>query len=208
MWWPRAEAKRLQTVTFWFLWLFTWDDEIDQSTSALFINIDDANKFREESFHYVRYCLGVSNKDTHKFRFDVNPPTNKIIHSLDVIGAELQEVYNQGRFSITIPQVVFVRNTDTIPADQILCFVQEIDYYMDCQQREQARKLTGKVPTVAEYWETRMGTSAVTSMLALNEYQPHHPSLLNVSLLYYPVANGSWILPTDMPMEMTLLDRS
>jgi len=67
-------------------------------------------------------------------------------------------------------KVVFVRNVNTISPEQILCFVQEIDYYMDCQQREQARKLTGKVPTVAEYWETRMGTSAVTSMLALNEY--------------------------------------
>jgi hypothetical protein len=104
MWWPRAEATRLQTVTFWFLWLFTWDDEIDQSTSALFINLDDANKFREESFHYVRYCLGVPNEDTHKFQFDDNPPKNKIIHSLDVIGAELREVYNKGGFSITIPQ--------------------------------------------------------------------------------------------------------
>jgi hypothetical protein len=104
MWWPRAEAKRLQTVTFWFLWLFTWDDEIDQSTSALFINLDDANKFREESFHYVRYCMGVPNEDTHKFQFDDHPPKNKIIRSLDVICAELREVYNKGGFSITIPQ--------------------------------------------------------------------------------------------------------
>lgn len=50
-----------------------------------------------------------------------------------------------------------------------MTFVNEIDYYMGCQQREQRRKLTGRLPIVAEYLETRMGTSAVTSMLALNE---------------------------------------
>ena len=59
-----------------------------------------------------------------------------------------------------------------------MSFVNEIDYYMDCQQREQGRKLTGKIPTVAEYWETRLGTSAVTSMLALNEYERLHMTFL------------------------------
>jgi hypothetical protein len=50
-----------------------------------------------------------------------------------------------------------------------MVFVDEIYYYMDCQQREQGRKLTGVIPTPEQYWETRLGTSAVTSMLALNE---------------------------------------
>ena len=104
MWWPRAEAKRLQTVTFWFLWLFTWDDEIDQSTSELFINLENANKSRQESFHYARYSLGVPIEETHKFQFDVTPPTNKLIRSLDVIGADLQKVYNKGKFWVTVPR--------------------------------------------------------------------------------------------------------
>ena len=89
-------AKRLQTFTFWFLWLSTWDDEIDQSTSELFNSLENANKFREESFHYVRYCTGVPTEETYKFRFDINPPTHKLIRSLDVIGANLQEVYTKG----------------------------------------------------------------------------------------------------------------
>lgn len=96
LWWPRADGKRLKTVTFWFLWLFTWDDEIDQSTSDLFINLDNANAFRRESLHYARYSLGVPNEETDEYRFDVNPPKNKLIRSLDVIGAELREVYDKG----------------------------------------------------------------------------------------------------------------
>ncbi|KAK5999322.1 hypothetical protein QM012_005597 [Aureobasidium pullulans] len=149
MWWPRASAERLKTCTFWFLWLFTWDDEIDQSTSELFINIDNANAFREESYHFVRHVLGVGNEATAKWGFDQNPPHRPLICSLDVIGAELSKVYDK---------------------DQIMCFVDEIYYYMDCQQREQRRKLTGVIPTPEQYWETRLGTSAVTSMLALNEF--------------------------------------
>ncbi|KOC13990.1 cyclase [Aspergillus flavus AF70] len=149
MWWPRATADRLQTCTFWFLWLFTWDDEIDQSTSDLFIHIHKANDFRKESLEYVKFCLGVGDDETAKWDFQNNPPNRPLIRSLDVIGAHLQKVYNH---------------------DQIMTFVNEIDYYMGCQQREQKRKLTRRLPIVAEYLETRMGTSAVTSMLALNEF--------------------------------------
>lgn len=172
MWWPRATAKRLQTCTFWFLWLFTWNDEIDQSTSELFSNLENANKFREESFHYVWYCTGMPTE--YNFRFDSNPPTHKLIRSLDVIGANLQEVYTKGRSLTRVPQPLLLRNANTTSPDQIMSFVNEIDYYMDCQQREQGRKLTGKIPTNSEYWETRLGTSAVTSMLALNEYERLH----------------------------------
>ncbi|KAB8206260.1 isoprenoid synthase domain-containing protein [Aspergillus parasiticus] len=128
MWWPRAAANRLQTCTFWFLWLFTWDDEVDQSTSDLFIHINKANDFRKESLEYVGFS-----------------PNRPLIRSLDVIGVHLQQVYNHY---------------------QIMTFVNEIDYYMSCQQREQKRKLTGRLPIVAEYQETRMGTSAVTLIFA------------------------------------------
>ena len=186
--WPRASFERMQTCTFWFLWLFTWDDEIDQATSELSGNFERANKFREESFHYLRYYTGVPTTDTYKFRFDINPPTNRLIRSLDVIGANLQEVYNKGIFFNYNPYTLILHDANTISPDQIMCFVNEIGYYMDCQKREQNLKLTGKVPTVAEYWETRLGTSAVTCMLALYEYE--RPDL-NVSLFCYLVADGS-----------------
>lgn len=82
MWWPCANYERLETCAFWFLWLFTWDDEIDQSSSELFINLDNADKFRKESFHFCRYSLGVPNQETDKWRFDMHPPTHKLIRSL------------------------------------------------------------------------------------------------------------------------------
>lgn len=99
MWWPRAAPDRLKTCTFWFLWLFTWDDEIDQSTSDLFLNIQNANQFRKESLEYVKFCLGVGDEETAKWDFQNSPPQRKLIRSLDVIGEELRKVYNYGASS-------------------------------------------------------------------------------------------------------------
>lgn len=105
MWWPRATADRLQTCTFWFLWLFTWDDEIDQSTSDLFIHIHKANDFRKESLEYVKFCLGVGDDETAKWDFQNNPPNRPLIRSLDVIGAHLQKVYNHGTYQCLVMQL-------------------------------------------------------------------------------------------------------
>lgn len=96
MWWPRAAADRLKTCTFWFLWLFTWDDEIDQSTSDLFIHISNANNFRKESLEYVKFTLGMGDDETAKWDFENNSQNRKLIRSLDVIRAELKKVYNYG----------------------------------------------------------------------------------------------------------------
>ncbi|KAB8220792.1 isoprenoid synthase domain-containing protein [Aspergillus novoparasiticus] len=114
-------------------------------TSDLFIHINKANDFRKESLEYVKFCLGVGDDETAKWDFQNKAPNRPLIRSLDVIGAHLQQVYNH---------------------DQIMTFANETDYYMGCQQREQKRKLTGRLPIVAEYLETRIGTSAVTSIFA------------------------------------------
>jgi hypothetical protein len=74
--------------------------------------------------------------------------------------------------------------------DQIMCFVDEIEHYMECQQREQARKLTGKIPTVAQYWDTRLGTSAVPTMLALMEYA--HDSNIPRWIMTHPKMRDLW----------------
>ncbi|KAI0185341.1 isoprenoid synthase domain-containing protein [Xylaria flabelliformis] len=149
LWWPRATPKRLETCTFWLLWLFTWDDEIDRSISDLFLSLPDADRFRDETYHFVRYCLGVPTEETDKWMFESNPPTRVLIRSFDVVAEGLKQVYNQ---------------------DQVMAFVDAMGHYMQCQQREQHCKLIGELPTPEKYWETRLGTSAVLVMLALNEY--------------------------------------
>ncbi|KAI8946133.1 terpenoid synthase [Xylaria longipes] len=149
LWWPRATLERLEICTFWFLWLFTWDDEIDRSTSNLFLSLPDANKFRDESYHFLRYCLGVPTEETVKWMFDKDPPTRLLIRSFDVMAEKVRQAYNR---------------------DQVMVFVDAMGHYMGCQQHEQHCKLMGKLPIPEQYWDTRLGTSAVLVTLALNEY--------------------------------------
>ncbi|KAG9679110.1 hypothetical protein KCU99_g8645, partial [Aureobasidium melanogenum] len=163
MWWPRASTERLKSCTFFLLWLFTWDDDAE-----LFVDIDKANACREECYHFLRYALGVGNGETAGYNFDQTPPQRPIIRSVEIIGSDLSKVYDK---------------------DQIMCFVEEIYYYMESQQREQRRKLTSIIPTPEQYWETRLGTSAATSTLALNEFADNqslprwvmkHPRMIDI----------------------------
>lgn len=50
-----------------------------------------------------------------------------------------------------------------------MAIVDAMGHYMGCQQSEQRHKLMGKLPIPEQYWETRLGTSAVLTMIALNE---------------------------------------
>lgn len=147
MWWPLASYERLKTCTFWTVFLFTIDDDVDQSTAKLSKNLEAANRVRNQLYHFIRYILGVPDKETLEWKFDENPPC-PLIQSLEPIGASLLSFYNQ---------------------DQILIFVNEVLYFVNSQQQEQARRLGGIIPSVEEFWETRLGSSAVTTALALNE---------------------------------------
>jgi hypothetical protein len=79
------------------LWIFTWDDEIDMSTSDLFSDLDRANKFREETYHFVRYTLGMGDSETSQWNFAENKPKGLLIRSFDVIGAGLRRECSNGK---------------------------------------------------------------------------------------------------------------
>lgn len=53
--------------------------------------------------------------------------------------------------------------------DQILRFVEGIEHYMRGQTHEQAFKLTNTMPSLEQYYDIRLGSSAVAATLTLNE---------------------------------------
>ncbi|KAI1108736.1 terpenoid synthase [Nemania sp. NC0429] len=148
-WWPHVPLERLETCAGWVLWLFTWDDEIDQSTSDLYFSLSDSNNFRDESYHFIRYCLGVPTEETDKWEFEKNTPTRPIIHCVEELGEKLKQAYNR---------------------DQLMVFIDALGYYMSGQQEEQVLKLKGVVPTPEQYLQNRLGAGGVDFCLALNEY--------------------------------------
>jgi Terpene synthase family 2, C-terminal metal binding len=57
-------------------------------------------------------------------------------------------------------------------SDQIDCFWRELKFYVEMTHVEQVYQLSEKLPSVEEYQQRRMGSSAVGPCLALTEYAP------------------------------------
>ena len=60
-WWPQADLERASIAAFLIIWLFLWDDEIDDAAGSLTNNFEDSQSFRDETTRYVEQCLGLKN---------------------------------------------------------------------------------------------------------------------------------------------------
>jgi hypothetical protein len=54
--------------------------------------------------------------------------------------------------------------------DQINSFLHELEYFVAMTDVEQIHRLSDKLPTIEEYQQRRMGSSAVGVWIALTEY--------------------------------------
>jgi hypothetical protein len=61
-----------------------------------------------------------------------------------------------------------------VGAGQRRVFFEEVRRFVEMTQREQEIRLSGRIPSVGEYWEYRMGTSAVGTLMGLIEYVAGH----------------------------------
>ncbi|KAF2501934.1 terpenoid synthase, partial [Lophium mytilinum] len=140
-WWPCAPFPQLRIVTYLVVWLFIWDDEIDLSDGTMWNAFSAAQLYRDQTLSYVRYTLGI----------DATRPlvTNHIILMFAPIGEAVRE-----RYSLA----------------QRMMFYNEIRYFMEMSEREQRLRLAGPIPNLEEFWRYRLGSSAVTVCLALNEF--------------------------------------
>lgn len=143
LWWPDAPFEQLQILACLVIWLFTWDDEIDEPTGQYSEDFDGAQTYRERTLRFVGTCLGL---------LSVEPdlrPQNQIVQSFDVIGSALRVFYD---------------------VNQCQRFYDEIARFMVASEVEQRARLRGEIPTLGEYWKFRLGTSAVYIGSAVGEY--------------------------------------
>lgn len=143
LWWPHVRFEKLKTLTYLVIWLFTWDDEIDEPTGAYASDFDGAQTYREHTLRFVGKCLGVATVETEL------RPLNRIIQSFDIIGASLRSSYD---------------------FEQRQRFYDTISHFMEASEAEQRFRLEGQVPTLEQYWEFRLGTSAVYISSAAAEF--------------------------------------
>ncbi|KAI1337117.1 isoprenoid synthase domain-containing protein [Xylariaceae sp. FL0016] len=143
LWWPDASLEKLQILAYLVIWLFTWDDEIDEPTGSYSEDFDGAQTYREHTLRFVGSSLGLRavEADFH--------PLNPIVQSFDVIGSALRSAYD---------------------VDQRRRFYDEIARFMLASEEEQKGRLRGQIPTLEGYWQFRLGTSAVYIGTAAGEY--------------------------------------
>ena len=89
-WWPRAPYSRLRILTFLAIWIFTWDDELDEEDGELWDAGEEADLFRADTKDYVLCCLGLAD-----FNIGVEP-RSPIIRNFEIIGTAIQKVYTRG----------------------------------------------------------------------------------------------------------------
>jgi hypothetical protein len=125
------------------VWLFTCDDEIDLNDGTMWDEFGAAQIYREDTLAYVRYALDIG---AEKHSPEVNNP---IILNFAPIGAALRRTYT-------------VERRERV--------YEEMKFFMDMSEQEQRLRLSGIIPSISEFWRYRLGSSAVTVYLALNEF--------------------------------------
>lgn len=154
-WWPDAGEKQLFTLTAWGVWLFTWDDEVHDSSGTYSENLAVVGQFRYQTMQYIRYGPGLEYEMEEL-------PKNRIILSFSDIGEEVRKAYTKGYLPYLchheLPigtEIEACQINASLKPDRILLFVQEMENFLRCSQREQEIKLSGQIPTLSEYWEIK-----------------------------------------------------
>lgn len=89
-WWPKARYEELRVMLYLTIWLFTWDDEIDEPTGSYSEEMEAADRYRTQTIAFVLDCLGYGVSAV------LAKPTNRIIESFREIGHPLAGAYTPG----------------------------------------------------------------------------------------------------------------
>ncbi|KAH7389368.1 isoprenoid synthase domain-containing protein [Phaeosphaeria sp. MPI-PUGE-AT-0046c] len=141
-----AKHDELTVLLYFAIWLFNWDDEIDEPTGSYADDLDGAERYRSQTIDFVLKSLGLQDQVSSTSFYRAQ---NKIIASFKDIGEPLARAYS---------------------VEQRHRFMGELYRFMSHTKHEQDFRLRSEMPTIEEYWSFRMGTSAVGIVVAAQEY--------------------------------------
>ncbi|KAF3804594.1 hypothetical protein GCG54_00012081 [Colletotrichum gloeosporioides] len=183
-WWPGATLADGDILSCLALWLFIWDDEVDAEVGDLASDFQAAQTFRKETIEYVRHCLGLDEGDC----VTREPPESRIIAFFKVIGDASCQAYGLGMYFTGHYDLIHDSNKRYLEHRELL--FRELEFFMKTSKVEQKRRLSPDLPSLEEYVETRMGTSAVNVTSFFNEYAYRVP--LPIKMLADPYMKVIW----------------
>ena len=88
-------------MTFLSIWLFLWDDEIDEATGSLNMDFEAAQVFRQETIDFIEYTLDLGTQEVPPI------PPNAIINSFRPVSDALCVAYTVGEIAscVRIPEM-------------------------------------------------------------------------------------------------------
>ncbi|KAK0514934.1 hypothetical protein JMJ35_002313 [Cladonia borealis] len=143
MWWPNAKFDNVVVAMFLIIWIFTWDDDLDEKGGSVYDNFEAAETRRKETLEYLRCCLGSKKPESY------TKPTSPLILSFKPIGDSLRKGFT---------------------TDQCQRLLKNLEAYIEGSRIEQDLRMKATIPTIDKFWNYRLQTSAVyatTSVLEL-----------------------------------------
>ncbi|KAF7355592.1 Terpene cyclase [Mycena sanguinolenta] len=145
-WFPNATFDALRLNAWFVAFLYVWDDEFDSPHfSDLGQDPDASEKLRLDTIEHIKKYLGDKRPQTGIKAEDVH----MIIASFNPVGEAAGFRMNRGQRKV---------------------FMDECIRYVLASGDEQRSELSGRAPTIEQYMHIRMGTSAVSAIVALIEY--------------------------------------
>jgi hypothetical protein len=89
-WWPKANYEELSILLCFSIWLFVWDDEIDEPTGLYSEDLDGAKQYRMRTIDFALKCLDLPG---HSRGAEFVASRDKIISSFRDVGEPLAKVY-------------------------------------------------------------------------------------------------------------------
>jgi len=136
---PDAPFETLETVAFYSVWLFLWDDAIDGADLSEGGLV--AEEYCQQSVAFVRHSLGLHDPGAGV----PNAPT-KVCESFAEVGRRIRECSG---------------------LDERKVLFGHLREYMEACVTEYRWRQSGKAPSVDEFYSWRLGTSSVDAMLDL-----------------------------------------
>lgn len=142
-WYPDAEWEELKIATAYSVWIFVWDDEIDEGETDAAHNEQLAQAYYRQSLAYIHRMLG-----------------------LDGDGLEEVEAPHQ---NMTLFADVGYGMRESTDIQQRQRFFDELENFMLQVGVEHTHRMDGTIPTLDEYMSIRAGSVGCAPQIAITE---------------------------------------
>ncbi|KAH8887963.1 terpenoid synthase [Thozetella sp. PMI_491] len=152
LWYPEALWSELETMAAFSVWIFAWDDEVDEGDTITASQEDFVHAYSQQSLQYIRKELNLpENRETIQDNF-ANIIETKAQLKMALFGV----VGNKLRTAM-----------DLVQRER---FYRELEHYIQSVEEEHIFRLRGAMPSIEQYLQIRSGSVGCRPFLALAEF--------------------------------------